>query len=147
MQLLRIRRASMAILCASALATAAYGAGPDKSAKPTITVKVTPLMAFSPARMVLTADLKGGADDYQEFYCATVEWDWGDDTRTESKTDCEPYEAGKSQIVRHFTADHTYNIGGEYRAEFRLKQKDKIVGRGTVDVKVRPGVRDPGGLQ
>lgn len=134
----------MAILCASALATVAHGAGPDQKAKPTINVKASPLVAFSPARMVLTADLKGGADDYEAFYCATVEWDWGDDTRTESKTDCEPYEAGRSTITRHFTADHTYNIGGDYRAEFRLKQKNKIVGRGSTDVKVRPGLRDGG---
>ena len=36
--------------------------------------------------------------------------------------------------------------GGDYRVEFRLKQKDKIVGRGSTDVKIRPGVRDPGGF-
>jgi hypothetical protein len=92
--------------------------------------------------MVLTADLKGGANDYEEFYCASVEWDWGDDTRSESKTDCEPYEAGKSEIKRHFTIDHTFNTAGEYRVEFRLKQKDKIVGRGSTDVKIRPGIGD-----
>jgi hypothetical protein len=147
MQLLHARRAVPAILFASALVASAHAAGPDdKKAKPSVSVKVTPAMGFSPARMVLTAELKGGADDYQDFYCATVEWDWGDDTRSESKTDCEPYEAGKSEIKRRFTIDHTYNIAGEYRVEFRLKQKDKIVGRGSTDVKVRPGIRDPGGF-
>ena len=96
--------------------------------------------------MVLTAELKGGADDYEEFYCASVEWDWGDDTHSESKTDCEPYEAGKSEIKRRFTIDHTYNISGDYRVEFRLKQKDKVVARGAAEVKVRPGARDGGGF-
>ena len=95
--------------------------------------------------MVLTADLKGG-DDSEELYCATVEWDWGDDTRSEAQTDCDPYEAGKSEIKRHFTIDHTYNVAGDYRVEFRLKQKNKVVARGSTDVKVRPGVRDPGGI-
>ena len=133
-----------AILCATVLAIPLHAASEDKKAKPTVTVKVTPLVAFSPAQLVLTADLKGGADDYEEFYCATVEWDWGDDTRSESKTDCEPYEAGKSQIKRHFSIDHTYNVAGDYRVEFRLKQKNKVVGRGSTDVKVRPGVRDGG---
>ena len=140
-----LRRAVPAILCASALAVPLYAfQEKDKKAKPTVSVKVSPIVGFSPARMVLTAELKGGADDYEEFYCASVEWDWGDDTRSESKTDCEPYEAGKSEIKRHFTIDHTFNFAGDYRVEFRLKQKSKVVARGSTDVKVRPGVRDGG---
>lgn len=146
MQLLHVRRASMAILCASTFVAFAHAAGPEKKPKPTVSLKVSPVVGFSPARMVVTAELKGGADDYEEFYCATVEWDWGDDTRSESKTDCEPYEAGKSEIKRHFTVDHTYNTAGDFRVQFRLKQKNKVVGSGSADVKVRPGVRDPGGL-
>jgi hypothetical protein len=147
MQLLHVRRAVPAMLFASILVASANAAGfDDKKAKPSVSVKVTPAMGFSPARMVVTAELKGGADDYEDFYCATVEWDWGDDTRSESKTDCEPYEAGKSAIKRRFTIDHTYNIAGEYRVEFRLKQKNKVVARGSTDVKVRPGIRDPGGF-
>jgi hypothetical protein len=146
MHLSFLRRALPAILCASALAVSAQAAGPDKKDKPSISVKVSPLVGFSPARMVLTADIRGGANDYEEFYCATVEWDWGDDTRSEAKTDCEPYESGKSEIKRHYTIDHTFETAGDYRVEFRLKQKNKIVARGSTDVKVRPGVRDPGGI-
>ncbi len=142
-----VRRAIPAIVCASALAIPlTVGAQEKKVSKPSVTVKVSPPVGFSPAQMVLTADLKGGADDSQELYCASVEWDWGDDTRSESKTDCEPYEAGKSEIKRHFTIDHTFNLAGEYRVEFRLKQKNKVVARGSTDVKVRPGIRDPGGI-
>ena len=139
-----VRRALPAILCIFALAVSLHAARPDKKDKPSIVVKVSPLVGFSPARMVLTADLKGGADDYEEFYCPAVEWDWGDDTKSEMKTDCDPYEAGKSEIKRHFTTDHVYNTSGEYRVEFRLKQKNKVVARGSTDVKVRPGVRDGG---
>jgi hypothetical protein len=133
-----------AILCALALAVNVAAAGPDKKAKPMVTVKATPLMGFSPARMVVTAEIKGGADDYEEFYCATVEWDWGDETRSQSGADCDPYEAGKSEIKRRFTMDHVFNTAGDYRIEFRLKQKNKVVGRGSADVKVRPGIRDGG---
>ena len=146
------RRAVPAVLCASALAVALQASGQDKkAAKPSVSVKVSSvigskfplvIVGFSPARMVLTADLKG--DDSEDLYCASVEWDWGDDTRSESKTDCDPYEAGKSEIKRHFTIDHTFNVAGDYRVEFRLKQKNKVVARGSTDVKVRPGVRDPG---
>lgn len=144
MQVSTSRRFFPAILCALAVAATVQAAGPDKKDKPSISVKVSPLVGFSPAQMKLSADLKGGADDYEEFYCATVEWDWGDDTKSESKTDCDPYEAGKSEIKRHFTVDHTFNTAGDYRVEFRLKQKDKVVGRGSTDVKVRPGIRDGG---
>ena len=140
-----VRRAVPAILCVSTLAIALQASGQDKkAAKPSVSVKVSPIVGFSPARMVLTADLKG--DDSEDLYCAGVEWDWGDDTRSESKTDCDPYEAGKSEIKRHFTIDHTFNVAGDYRVEFRLKQKNKVVARGSTDVKVRPGVRDPGGI-
>jgi hypothetical protein len=141
-----VRPALTAIVCASALAASLHAGGPEKKNKPSVVVKVTPLIGFSPARMVLTADLKGGTDDYEDFYCATVEWDWGDDTRSEARTDCDPYEAGKSSIKRHFTVDHVFNTAGEYRVEFRLKQKDKVVARGSTDVKVRPGIRDGGGF-
>lgn len=142
-----LRRAVPATLCALALAVPVSAGAQDKDkkvAKPSVTVKVSPPVGFSPAQMVLTADLKGGADDSQELYCASVEWDWGDDTRSESKTDCDPYEAGKSEVKRHFTIDHTFNVAGDYRVEFRLKQKNKVVARGSTDVKIRPGVRDGG---
>jgi hypothetical protein len=144
-----LRRVAPAILSASALIVTGFDAagsdrvpGSDKKDKPTITVRSAPIVGFSPARMVVTAELRGGADDYQDFYCATVEWDWGDDTKSEAGADCEPYEAGKSTIKRHFTFDHVFNTAGEYRVEFKLKQKKKVVARAFTDVKVRPGIRD-----
>lgn len=140
-----VGRVLPAILCATALAVSLQAAGPDKKSKPSVVVKVTPIVGFSPARMVLTADLKGGADDYEEFYCPTIEWDWGDDTKSEMKTDCDPYEAGKSQIKRRFTADHTYRTAGDYRIQFRLKKKDKPIAAATTSVKIKPGLGDPGG--
>lgn len=145
------RRTLPALACASALAMTAAAAAPDakdkdKKEKPTISVKANPMVGFSPTRVVLTADLRGGTNDFEEFYCATVEWDWGDDTRSESKADCEPYEAGKSEIKRRYTIDHVFNNAGEFRVEFRLKQKNKVVAKGSADVKVRPGLRDGGGV-
>lgn len=143
-----LRRIVPAILCASALAAPVGLGAQDKNAKkvakPSVQVKVNPPVGFSPAQMVLTADLKGGADDSEELYCASVEWDWGDDTKSESKTDCEPYEAGKSEVKRHFIIEHTFQVSGDFRVEFRLKQKNKVVARGSTDVKIRPGVRDGG---
>lgn len=121
--------------------------GETKTVKPSVTVKATPVVGFSPARIVVTAELRGGDDDYQDFYCATVEWDWGDDTRSQATADCEPYEPGKSTIKRRFSIDHVFQSSGEYRVEFRLKQKNKVVARGATEVKVRPGIRDGGDIR
>ena len=78
-------------------------------------------MGFAPLRIVATAVLSGGADDFEDFYCPTVEWEWGDGTRSESKVDCDPYEPGKSEIKRSYSLDHRFEWGGEFRVQFRLK--------------------------
>lgn len=139
----RLPRYTLGAVCAVILAaSAAVAANRDK---PSISLKASPAGGFSPLRVVLTAELKGGANDFAEFYCPSVEWVWGDDTRSESRADCEPYEAGKSEIKRRYTIDHTFQTMGEYMVEFRLKQKNRVVGLGKTLVRVRPGIRDGGG--
>ena len=121
-------------------------AGADKKdTKPSIDVKSTPPMGFAPFRTVLTVDVKGGPDDYQQYYCPSIEWDLGDGTMAEQKTDCDPYEAGKSQIKRRYVREQVFNSPGEFRVLFRLKQNSKVVGTGQTIVRVRPGIRDDGG--
>ena len=127
-----------------ALVVSAGAAAADKG-KPSISVKASPVVAFSPARVVVTADIKGGPNDYQDFYCATVEWWWGDGTTSNQTVDCEPYEAGKSEFKRHFTVDRVFQSSGDFRVEFRLKKKDKVIAVGSTMVKIRPGVREIGG--
>ena len=115
-----------------------------KPKKPSMSVKANPSVSFSPAKILFVVDLKGGSDDFEEFYCASVEWEWGDGTESENANDCEPYEQGKSKIERHFTTLHQYETAGEYRVVFRLKRQDKVVGSATTMVRVRPGLRDIG---
>src|SRR4051812_39722141 len=74
--------------------------------RPKMTLRAQPSVGIAPVRVVLTGELQGGADDFEEYYCPTVEWAWGDDTSSESTLDCEPYETGKSQIKRRFTIEH-----------------------------------------
>ena len=124
----------------------------DQNKKPSISVRANPPVGFSPLRVVVTAELKGGANDYEDFYCASVEWEWGDDTKSESKADCDPYEAGKSEIKRRFVQEHTFrslNDPGaagtptgpiQYRVRFLLKQKNKVVGSGQATVEIRSGM-------
>src|SRR5690606_32409390 len=102
---------------------------PEKK-KPSVAVRTSPQSGFSPLKVVVTAELKGGANDYPDFYCPAIEWEWGDGTRTEQRVDCDPYEAGKSEVKRRYTVQRTYHTAGEYRVVFRMKQNNKVVGSG-----------------
>lgn len=115
----------------------------DQDKRPKITLKAQPTISMSPSRVVLTAELVGGANDFEEYYCPTVEWQWGDGTSSETTSDCDPYETGKSEIKRHFTVQHVFRAGN-YRVLFQLKRKDKSVASATANIQVRPGLRDIG---
>lgn len=124
----------------SALATGTDGQEENK--KPSLSLKATPPIAFSPAKVRVVAEVRGGPDDYQDYYCPTIEWDWGDGTVSENTEDCDPYEAGKSTIRRRFSAEHTYRMAGNYKVFFRLKRKDRTIAASSASVQVRPGLRD-----
>jgi hypothetical protein len=121
---------------------------PDKDAKdgeakrPQMRLKAQPVISTTPARIVLTAELVGGSDDFEEYYCPTVEWDWGDGTHSEATSDCAPYEAGKSEIKRRFTVEHIFRRAANYRVAFRLKRHDKAVGMASTQIQVRPGLSE-----
>jgi hypothetical protein len=128
-----------------AVAMMAFGASSSaKDSRPSIAVKASPAVGFAPMRIVLTADINGGPDDYQEFYCASVEWDMGDGNKSEQNTDCDPYEPGKSQIKRRYVKEQVFQVPGDFRVLFSLKQKDKVVATGRTTIRVRPGLYDRG---
>ena len=129
-----------AALVASGHVTAAQRGDADK--KPSLSLKATPPAGFAPLRVHLTLDVRGGADDYADFYCPTVQWDWDDGTISETSSDCDPYEAGKSTIQRRYSADHTFRTRGDYRLTFRLKQKDKVISAATTTLTVRAGANE-----
>jgi hypothetical protein len=87
-------------------------------------------------------ELRNGANVFQAFYCAAVVWVWGDGTIWENSAECDPSEAGKSEIRRRYSADHTFRTADGYRVTFRLKQRSRVVASANVNVQVRPGVRD-----
>ncbi len=117
----------------------------DKDGKPKVVLKAQPMISIAPSRVVLTAELVGGKNDFADFYCPAVEWDWGDGTTSENSNDCQPYEPGKSEIKRRFTVDHVFQGPGSFRVMFRLKQHEKAVGLASAQIQVRPGLRDIGG--
>ena len=143
--MLNLRRLTWA--CAASLSLAAVvGASasqPTDKDRPKISLKANPMISRAPSRVVLTVELTGGANDYEAYYCPTVEWDWGDGTESESTTDCDPYQPGKSEIKRRFTVEHVFKAGN-HRITFRLKRHDKPLTAATVQIQVQPGLRDIG---
>jgi hypothetical protein len=130
------------VMLAAPLAGATSGGAQGKTDKPNVSLKATPAITFSPANIFFVAEIRGGPDDHQDLYCPSVEWEWDDGTKDQSSIDCEPYEAGKSQIKRRYVAQHRYTYASDYRVQFRLKQRDRIVGHATTQLKIRPGLRD-----
>ena len=139
--------AASLLVAALAVGVSAQKNSKDKDQKdandprPKVTLRAQPVIAMAPARVVLTAELNGGANDFEEFYCAAVEWEWGDGTKSESSSDCAPYEPGKSEIKRRFTVEHMFRREGQYKVYFHLKRKDKLVASASVTIQVQPGVR------
>lgn len=136
------RRLGLAFTVAVLLASSVTGEA--KPSKPKLSLRASPSVAFSPARIVLTAELKGGPNDFEEYYCASVEWNWGDGTISENTYDCDPYEPGRSEIRRRFVTEHLFRTAGGYQIEFKLKRKNKVLTVVRTRVQVRPGVRDIG---
>ena len=52
----------------------------DQDKRPSLKLSARPALGMSPARVVLTADLNGGPNDAEDYYCPSIEWDWGDGT-------------------------------------------------------------------
>jgi hypothetical protein len=113
----------------------------DQDKRPRLTLTARPPLGMAPQKVSLTAELIGGPNDAEDFYCPSIEWDWGDGTMSESTVDCEPYEPGKSEIKRRWTVDHVFRAG-YYHVVLRLKKRDKAITQATVIVEVRPGLRD-----
>jgi hypothetical protein len=130
--------AACLIMAASTVAFAKKGNDEiktEKARRPTVALRVDQTVGMAPMRVRLTADLVGGADDYQPFYCPAVEWDWGDGTESDASFDCQPYQPHISQIVRHFSVEHVFEEG-EYGVTFRLKRDEKELASVDVDLLV-----------
>ena len=127
-----------ALLLIPATALLARAQGGNK--RPSLSLKATPAVSFAPARVVVVAEVKGGSNDFEEFYCPTVEWEWGDFTSSTAEADCEPYSPGKSEIKRRYTVEHRFKNPGGFKIILRLKKGDKIIASANTQVQVRAGL-------
>jgi hypothetical protein len=135
----RIFSWSAALLTAAALSSSVSAEARKEAKRPALSLKASPGTGMVPIRVSATAEFKGGDDDFQEYYCPTIEWNWGDGTISEASADCQPYEAGVSQIRRRYTVSHTYKRAGAFRISFRLKMKDRVIASQTTQVRLLGG--------
>jgi hypothetical protein len=125
---------------ASVVAQAPEAKSKGEPKRPSLSVKATPGTGMVPVRILVAAELKGGDDDFEEYYCPTIEWSWGDGTVSEETKDCDPYESGKSVIRRRYSVQHSYKRSGAYRIGFRLKNGNKVLAASTTVVRLLGGV-------
>lgn len=135
----RLALAGLALAFALPLRADAPDVDRQSKKKPEVVVRATPMVGFAPAKVQFQAILQGGDDDYQEYYCPTIEWDWDDETISESSPDCDPYEPGQSRIVRRYSASHIFRQEGRYEVKFKLKRKKDVLVLSSVTVQVQPG--------
>ena len=108
--------------------------------RPELSLRGRPQISFAPVEISFTGLLRGGSDDYEDFYCLSAEWDWDDGTISESIFDCEPYEPGVSEIRRRFSRRHSYDRGGRFEVRLFLKRRDEVVESTRTSIIVQGGL-------
>src|SRR5687768_14817644 len=128
-----MNRLAVASVVFAALAAQPLSQAAPKPKKPRLDVRATPRMSFSPAHILLTAELTGG-DDVEEYHCPEIEWDWDDGGKSVNEPDCKPFEPGVTKIERRFTAEHDYRTAGVYSVKVTMRREEKPIAVSTVRV-------------
>jgi hypothetical protein len=105
--------------------------------KPRLNLRASPRVALTPVSVLTFAELVGG-DLSEEYHCPRLEWDWGDGTRSERESDCEPYD-GITPLERRYSARHVYRSPGQYDIRLTLRRASRVVAIGTTAVAVHGG--------
>ena len=138
-------RARAALVAVSLAAAVTLGAE-AKPKKPSLDIRVTPRMAFSPVTVLLVAELKGG-DDLDEYYCPEIEWDWDDGGKSVHEADCPPFENGTTTIERRFSQEHHYPRAGIYNVKASFKKAGNTFLANSIRITVRAGAGDPSNIR
>lgn len=136
-----MNRLAVASIVAAALAASPLADAAPKPKRPKLDLRATPRMSFSPAHILLTAELMGG-DDVEDYHCPEIEWDWDDGGKSVQESDCTPFEPGVTKIERRFTAEHDYRLAGVYTVKVTMRREEKPIATASVRVTVRPGLGD-----
>jgi len=122
-----------AALLVVAVATPGW-TGEGKSKRPRLEMRTTRSLSLPPVQIVAVAELVGG-EDLEAYYCAGLEWDWGDGTKSYHESDCAPWEPG-ADVDRFFSARHVYGAAGSYRVRIRLRRAERDVASAAAVVQV-----------
>jgi hypothetical protein len=133
---MRLSRFSLTL---ALLALASSGTAADGK-KPRLDLRASPRIVFSPARVLLTAELVGG-EPTEDYHCPGVDWDWGDGTHSFHEEDCPPFAPGM-QLERRFTATHAYAVPGDYRVRVVLRRANRSVAAAGTSVSVQGGLAE-----
>ena len=90
-----------------------------QSEKVELILKASTTEGIAPLTVNVWAELIGGPDNNERFYCARQEFDWGDGQRTVAQPGCLPYSPDVT-IMRRYEIDYTYTEPGTYRVRFTL---------------------------
>ncbi len=86
---------------------------------PFIEVVAEPGKGDAPLQVHLTATLRGAEPNDKRFYCAEMDWQFGDGQGQAAMPSCIPYDSS-FEIQTKYEADHKYEKPGEYVVTFRL---------------------------
>ena len=111
----------------------------QETEKPELRLRASPRVGFAPAEILFIGELRGGSDDHEPLYCATMEWEWDDGTRSERTPDCDPFEPGTTEIRRRFSQRHVFQDGGKYEVRLSLKRRDDVVSSVRTTIEIRGG--------
>jgi hypothetical protein len=133
-----MRRAFLALLLLVSASPAAPGDA-SRGRRPRLDIRLSPRVAFSPVSVSVVAELNGG-DDLEEYYCPTLDWEWGDGGRSEYEADCAPFDAkdAKEAFERRFFARHDYRTAGEYSVKLTLRRSQRAIAAATTNITVHP---------
>jgi hypothetical protein len=107
------------------------------SGKVTVSIRAAPRVAVAPARIIFNIELKGG-EDTDALHCLTLNFDWGDGTKSSSEGDCGEYKAGETKVQRLFTADHEYRERRKPTVEVTVMKGERTIGRASIDLTIGP---------
>lgn len=136
-----MQRRLVPLVLLAALVVPAVSSAASKPKKPRLEVRALPRFAFSPANILLTAELNGG-EDVEDMHCPEVEWDWDDGGKSVQESDCPPFEPGVTKVERRFSTEHEYRRAGVYNVKVTLKKSSRPIATANVKVTVRPGLAD-----
>jgi len=119
-------RPGLAVLVPLLMTAGIAGAleGPEVDLKPTRKIWIMNAGACS-VDVSFRLEVKDGGDE--RYYCPEVEWQWPDDTRSVSESDCPPFdeaEEGRRFVQRK---SHPFTRSGQWTVVVRLSKAGELI--------------------